>query len=98
MIMNCHNTLTPLRRGDAMVQRKIIPAYGGYNIAVATEQMDDGIWTAVATVTQSTDTAQRNIDLPVSKERTKHASCRLPALTYIRRCWRSLSISPSLSS
>lgn len=52
-----------------MVQRKIIPAYGGYNIAVATEQMDDGNWAAVATVTQSTDTAQRNIDLPVSKER-----------------------------
>jgi hypothetical protein len=54
---------------DVMVQRKIIPAYGGYNIAVATEQMHDGNWAAVATVTQSTGTAQRNIDLPVSKER-----------------------------
>jgi hypothetical protein len=52
-----------------MVQRKMIPAYGGYNIAVATEQMHDGNWAAVATVTQSTGTAQRNIDLPVPKER-----------------------------
>jgi hypothetical protein len=56
-------------RGAAMVQRKMIPAYGGYNIAVATEQMHDGNWAAVATVTQSTSTAQRNIDLPVPKER-----------------------------
>lgn len=52
-----------------MVQRKTIPAYGGYDIAVATEQMNDGHWAAVATVTQSTGTAQRNIDLPVSKQR-----------------------------
>ena len=52
-----------------MVQRKMIPAYGGYNIAVATEQMHDGNWAAVATVTQTTGTAQRNIDLPVPKER-----------------------------
>ena len=52
-----------------MVQRKVIPAHGGYNIAVATEQMLDGNWAAVATVTQSTGTAQRNIDLPVSQER-----------------------------
>ena len=52
-----------------MVQRKMIPAHGGYNIAVASEQMHDGKWAAVATVMQSTGTAQRNIDLPVSKER-----------------------------
>jgi len=52
-----------------MVQRKMIPTYGGYNIAVATEQMPDGNWAAVATVTQSTPTAQRDIDLPVPKER-----------------------------
>ena len=52
-----------------MVERKMIPAYGGYNIAVASEQMPDGKWAAVATVMQSTDTAQRNIDLPVPKER-----------------------------
>jgi len=52
-----------------MVQRKMIPAYGGYNIAVATEQMPDGNWAAVATISQSTDTAQRDIDLPVPKER-----------------------------
>jgi hypothetical protein len=52
-----------------MAQRRMIPAYGGYDIAVATEQMQDGNWAAVATVTQSTGTAQRNIDLPVPKER-----------------------------
>ena len=52
-----------------MVQRKMIPTYGGYNIAIATEQMPDGNWAAVATVTQSTPTAQRDIDLPVPKER-----------------------------
>jgi hypothetical protein len=67
-----------------MVQRKIIPAYGGYNIAVATEQMDDGNWAAVATVTQSTGTAQRNIDLPVPKER--FATERMPRTS--RSEWR----------
>jgi hypothetical protein len=51
-----------------MAQRKTIPAYAGYDIAVATEQMQDGNWAAVATVTQSTGSAQRNIDLPVPKE------------------------------
>ena len=52
-----------------MVQRKMVPADGGYEIAVVTEQMHDGNWAAVATVTQSSGTAERNIDLPVSKER-----------------------------
>lgn len=52
-----------------MVQRKVVPANGGYDIAVVTEQMRDGNWAAVATVTQTTGTAQRDIDLPVSKER-----------------------------
>ena len=52
-----------------MAQRKTIPAYEGYDIAVVTEQMQDGNWAAVATVTQSTGNAQRIIDLPVSKER-----------------------------
>jgi len=52
-----------------MVQRKTMPAYGGYNIAVTTEHMPDGNWAAVATISQSTDTAQRDIDLPVPKER-----------------------------
>ena len=52
-----------------MVQRKTMPAYCGYNIAVATEQMPDGNWAAVATISQSTDTARRDIDLPVPKER-----------------------------
>ena len=52
-----------------MVERKTFPAYGGYSIAVASEQMRDGKWAAVATVTQSTGTAQRAIDLPVPDER-----------------------------
>ena len=51
-----------------MAQRKTIPAYAGYDIAVATEQMHDGNWAVVATVSQSTGSAQRN-NLPVPKER-----------------------------
>ena len=52
-----------------MVQRKTIPVSEGYDIAVVTEQMRDGNWAAVATISQSTDTAQRTIELPVPKER-----------------------------
>jgi hypothetical protein len=52
-----------------MVQRKTVPPYRGYDIAVATEQMRDGNWAAVAIVTQTTGTAQRNVDLPVPTER-----------------------------
>jgi len=52
-----------------MVQRKIFPAYGGYNVAVASEQMKDGKWAAVATVTHSTGTGQRIIDLPIPDQR-----------------------------
>jgi len=52
-----------------MVQRKIFPASAGYNVAVASERMQDGRWSAVATVTHSTGTGQRVIDLPVTDER-----------------------------
>jgi len=52
-----------------MVQRKIFPAYGGYNVAVASEQMKDGKWAAVATITHSTGTGQRIIDLPIPNQR-----------------------------
>jgi hypothetical protein len=52
-----------------MVQRKTFPAYKGFDIAIATEQMADGKWAFVATVRQSTDTAQRDTDLPVSDQR-----------------------------
>jgi hypothetical protein len=52
-----------------MVERKTIPAHKGFDIAIATEQMSDGKWAFVATVKQSTDTAQRNIDLPVTGQR-----------------------------
>jgi len=52
-----------------MVHRKIVPAYGGYDIAVASEQMSDGKWSAVVTITHSTRTGQRVIDLPVPSER-----------------------------
>ena len=47
-----------------MVQRKIFPASGGYSIAVASEEMAGGKWSAVATAIHSTETAQRTIDLP----------------------------------
>jgi hypothetical protein len=52
-----------------MVERKIFPAYGGYSVAVASEQMKDGKWAAVATITHSTGTGQRVIDLPIPTER-----------------------------
>lgn len=52
-----------------MIQRKTIPAQGDYSIAVASEKMRDGRWSAVATLQQSTPTGQRNIDLPVSDQR-----------------------------
>ncbi|HET7875060.1 MAG TPA: hypothetical protein VFN71_06000 [Methylomirabilota bacterium] len=52
-----------------MIQRKTFPAYRNCDIAIATEQMKDGKWAVVATVTQSTGTAQRNIDLPVPDQR-----------------------------
>jgi len=52
-----------------MVTRKTFPAYGNCSIALATEEMKDGRWAVVVTVTQSTDTAERNTDLPVTDER-----------------------------
>jgi hypothetical protein len=52
-----------------MIQRKTIPAQGDYSIAVASEKMRDGKWSAVATLQQSTAGGQRNIDLPVSEQR-----------------------------
>jgi hypothetical protein len=55
--------------GDRMVKRKTFPAYGNCSIALATEEMKDGRWAVVVTVTQSTDTAERNTDLPVTDER-----------------------------
>jgi len=55
--------------GDRMVNRKTFPAYGNCSIALATEEMKDGRWAVVVTVTQSTDTAERNTDLPVTHER-----------------------------
>lgn len=52
-----------------MVKRKTFPVYGNCSIALATEEMNDGKWAVVVTVMQSTDTAQRNTDLPVTHER-----------------------------
>ena len=52
-----------------MVNRKTFPAYGNCSIALATEEMKDGRWAVVVTVTQSTATAERNTDLPVTDER-----------------------------
>jgi hypothetical protein len=47
----------------------MFPADGGYRISVANEQMRDGKWLAVATITHSTETSQRSVDLPVPTER-----------------------------
>lgn len=52
-----------------MVQRKRFEAPGDYSIAVASERMKDGRWSAVTTIQQSTQTGERNIDLPISDAR-----------------------------
>ncbi len=52
-----------------MIERKTVPARGGYSISVASEKMRDGRWSAVATVQQATSTGVRNIDLPVTDAR-----------------------------
>jgi len=52
-----------------MVERKRYEAPGDYSIAVAAERMKDGKWSAVTTIQQSTQTGERNIDLPISDER-----------------------------
>ena len=52
-----------------MIHKKTVPADGGYSIAVASEQMRDGKWLSVATITHSTETSQRSVDLPVPTER-----------------------------
>ena len=44
------------------------PGYGRYSIAVTSEEMGDGKWAAVATITHSTARGQRAIDLPVPAE------------------------------
>jgi hypothetical protein len=55
--------------GDRMVKRKTLPVYGNCSIVLTTEEMKDGKWAVVVTVTQSTDTAKRDTDLPVTHER-----------------------------
>lgn len=52
-----------------MVQRRRFAAPGDYSIAVATERMKDGKWSAVATIQQTTPTGERNVDLPISDAR-----------------------------
>jgi len=54
-----------LQKGDdGMVRRRVFPADGGYEIEVATEKMRDGMWASVATLTHSTESSERVIDLP----------------------------------
>lgn len=52
-----------------MVHRKMVPADGDCTIVLTTEQMRDGGWGVVVTVRRSTETANRDTDLPVSHQR-----------------------------
>ncbi|MGH7403940.1 MAG: hypothetical protein ACREKQ_16040 [Candidatus Rokuibacteriota bacterium] len=52
-----------------MTHRKTVPVNDSYEIALATENMQDGRWAVVSTVKQKTDTAQRIVDLPVTDQR-----------------------------
>ena len=81
-----------------MVKRKTFPAYGNCSIALATEEMKDGRWAVVVTVTQSTDTAELNTDLPVTPRalctpspRPKPSGCEAPESGLIEHGTDSLS-------
>lgn len=52
-----------------MVHRKTVPAHGNCGINLTTEDMNDGSWRVVVSVIQSTDTAERVVDLPISPQR-----------------------------
>jgi len=52
-----------------MVQRTSIPAERDCTINVTTEQMPDGVWGVVTSVTHHFGTAEQVTDLPVPSER-----------------------------
>jgi hypothetical protein len=52
-----------------MIQRKSIPVNDEYGITVVTEQMNDGTWAVVATITQHTPNGEKVVDLPVGDAR-----------------------------
>jgi hypothetical protein len=52
-----------------MIQRKIIPVDDQNSINVVSEQMNDGRWAVVASITHRTPTGEKVIDLPVRDTR-----------------------------
>ncbi len=52
-----------------MIQRTSVPVDDESSIAVVTEQMADGGWAVVASVTRRSPTGEKIIDLPVSDAR-----------------------------
>lgn len=53
-----------------MVERRSFPTADPQREAcITTEQMDDGKWAVVAAVTHQSETATKNIDLPVIDKR-----------------------------
>ena len=52
-----------------MIERKDIPFDGESSIHIVTEQMNDGRWASVASVTHRSPTGEQITDLPVSGER-----------------------------
>jgi hypothetical protein len=55
-----------------MVQRTTVPVDDDYSIAIASEQMGDGAWAVVASVTHRSPTGEQITDLPVRD--TRYAS------------------------
>jgi hypothetical protein len=52
-----------------MIERKSLPVDDQYSINVVTEQMNDGGWAVVASITQHTPTGEKIVDLPVRDSR-----------------------------
>ena len=51
-----------------MVHRRIVQVDGEYSVALTTEEMSGG-WAVVVTVLQSTEGANRHVDLPITHQR-----------------------------
>jgi hypothetical protein len=52
-----------------MIERKTLPVDDQYSIDIVTEQMNDGGWAVVASITHRTPTGEKILDLPVRDAR-----------------------------
>jgi hypothetical protein len=52
-----------------MIERKTVPVDDAHTIGVVTEQMADGNWAFVASITHQSPTGEKIIDLPIRDAR-----------------------------